>query len=192
MEQQLTELWGRFHGELLHFVMKKVSNQHDAEDILQEIYLKVYQNLERVQDQSKLRSWLYQVTRNAIIDYYRSKKAPAMDVDQIQLMAPEEDPTFNENGVITGCLNDFLFTLPEKDQEIIQLHNQDGLKHKEISEKLDISVSTSKMRLKRAKEKLKTVLVDCCDFDIDAYGNVVSYERKDGTCQSCACGVQED
>ena len=66
---------------LLNFIKTKVSNDHDAEDILQEVFRKIYINLDKVNDDNKLTSWMYQITRNVIIDYYR-KHSPTEDIDK--------------------------------------------------------------------------------------------------------------
>ena len=71
---KLDALFRQFHTRLKLFIITKVSNEDTADDILQDVFLKVHAKIDELKDVSKLESWLYQITRNSIIDYYRTKK----------------------------------------------------------------------------------------------------------------------
>ena len=66
----IKQIWQEYKHQLQRFLRSRVSNAGDAEDLLQEILIKTHQQLHTVQDPEKLRAWLFQVTRNAVIDYY--------------------------------------------------------------------------------------------------------------------------
>ncbi len=73
MEAKAVEVvWQEFHSRLYNFVLKQVSNPTDAEDILQEVFLRINRGLVSLRETSSLKGWVYQISRNAIIDYYRS------------------------------------------------------------------------------------------------------------------------
>ena len=72
MEEFLNQLWLDFHKALLNFIKKNISNPEDAEDILQNVYLKIHTNIHGLKEKEKVSSWLYQVTRNTIIDHFRA------------------------------------------------------------------------------------------------------------------------
>jgi RNA polymerase sigma-70 factor, ECF subfamily len=76
-----------------------------------------------------------------------------------------------------------IITLPEKYQIPVELYDIMGKKHKDIADILNISVSGSKTRVQRAREKLKEMLLDCCDFEFDAMGNIIDYKQK----RECGC-----
>lgn len=68
------ETWERFHAPLFAFIRARVADDATAEDLLQDVFVKIYQQIETLKEAKKRESWVYQITRNTIIDYYRSKK----------------------------------------------------------------------------------------------------------------------
>lgn len=71
-----TAIWKDFNGELLGFIKARVNNPDTSQDILQEVFIKIHQSSSQLSSEDKLASWVYQITRNTIIDYYRAKKLP--------------------------------------------------------------------------------------------------------------------
>ncbi|MGK0467707.1 sigma-70 family RNA polymerase sigma factor [Clostridium sp.] len=71
MDIKLLALWEEFSIPLRKFISKRISNQQNAEDILQEVFLKINSNIEALKDKQKLQSWIYSIARNTIIDFYR-------------------------------------------------------------------------------------------------------------------------
>ena len=67
-------VWDAFHAPLQQFIRRRVSDEATAEDVLQDVFLKIHQHMETLRDVKKLESWIYQITRNAIIDSYRSSR----------------------------------------------------------------------------------------------------------------------
>jgi RNA polymerase sigma-70 factor (ECF subfamily) len=70
-DDEMSFAWNKFRSELLNYIKKKIQNEADAEDILQEVFIKMYVNFEHLEHHGKLRSWLYKITNNAIIDFFR-------------------------------------------------------------------------------------------------------------------------
>ncbi|WP_316365587.1 sigma-70 family RNA polymerase sigma factor [Candidatus Thiodiazotropha sp. CDECU1] len=70
----IEEIWNHYHSNLLAFIQKRVNDKTAAEDILQDIFVRIQSRIDTLENRSKLESWLYQITRNAIIDFYRSRK----------------------------------------------------------------------------------------------------------------------
>src|SRR5579885_747102 len=81
-------IWQEFHDPLRRFILKRVPDEYSAEDILQDVFLKVHTRIETLRDEEKLPSWLYQLTRNAIIDHYRISK-PTSEIPEI-VYEPED------------------------------------------------------------------------------------------------------
>ena len=69
-----TSIWNEFSQELLGFIKARVNNEQNAEDILQEVFIKIHTKIDTIHKHQKIASWVYQITRNAIIDFYRKKK----------------------------------------------------------------------------------------------------------------------
>jgi len=184
MKMSIEEIWGQFNQILLNFIQSKVSNKHDAEDILQNVFIKIYKNIDDLKTETKLESWIFQITRNAIIDYYRTKK-PDYPLDDVEEAIEMPIETENMNQKISLCLNELIEELPRKYQEPLNLYEFKNQKHKEISKELNISISGSKTRVQRARVKLKEMLLKCCDFELDAYGNIIDYQAK------CDCNEEK-
>ncbi len=178
MDTVIQEIWQQFSARLLSYIKTKVSDTHMAEDILQEVFVKLYLNVDSLKDPNHLSPWLYKITRNTIIDYYRKKKESPLNIEAIEKDLPLENNFGNMNNDMIDCLNLMLKELPEKYQEAIVLYDLKAMKHKDISEKLNLTVSGSKTRVERARFKLRALLNTCCSFEVDAYGNVLDIQSK--------------
>ncbi len=185
MDDKVKHIWNEFSSELYKYINSKVKNKYDTEDILQDVFVKIYKNIDKVDELSKLKSWIYKIIKNTIIDYYRKKKDISVDIKKLEKGLEEDNNSDNINEEISKCLEKMIFELPKKYQEVIELYDMKGMKHKEISEKLDVTISCSKMRVQRAKAKLKVILLECCDFEVDIYGNIIDYKQKKTEYKRC-------
>jgi len=171
-------MWETFHQQLLSYIRSQINNQHDAEDILQLVFIKVYEKVDQLKKPEATKSWLYTITRNTIIDYYKKQRDIAVAPETFyDLVSPEIDQD-NMNEEMVVCLERMCFQLPDKYQTVYDLYEKEGLKHQEIADHLDISLSTSKARLSRAKKMFKDLMLKCCDFEVDTYGNIIDYKSK--------------
>jgi RNA polymerase sigma-70 factor (ECF subfamily) len=177
MNEDLKSIWNKFRTELLNYIKTKVSDEYAAEDILQEVFIKIHKNIDQIDNLYNLRAWLYRITNNTIIDFYRKNK-PFLPLDEVGDNIAVEEELIDMNEEIAACLQPFLQNLPDKYRRPLELFEFDGMKHKEISKKLNLSLSGSKSRILRAKKKLKEVLTECCEFEFDSYGNIVDYKEK--------------
>lgn len=179
------QIWNDSRSQLKSFILRRVKNEADAEDILQNVFFKIHQNIEKLDAKEKLYAWIYQITRNAIIDFYRQNSQHLQSFDEsFDLAAPEEfSPVAQEE--ILGCLKPMIRDLPEKYGEALLLTDLQGATQKDLAEKLNISVSGAKSRVQRAREKLKETLLNCCHLEFDRQGRVVEYQQKQEDCRYC-------
>jgi RNA polymerase sigma factor (sigma-70 family) len=70
---QTTEIWSQMHQRLLSYIRGRVDKLHDAEDILQDVFVRIHAKLDEVRDTENVTAWIYQITRNVITDYYRER-----------------------------------------------------------------------------------------------------------------------
>jgi RNA polymerase sigma-70 factor (ECF subfamily) len=187
METTTERVWETFHVPLQQFIRRRVSDEAAAEDLLQDVFLDIHQHIDTLRDVKKLESWIYQVTRNAIIDYYRSRRATttldAPETLQISDELPDED-------IITELfpsVRAMIMSLPAKDRQALILTEYQGLTQKELAERLGISVSGAKSRVQRAREKLKQQLLACCHFELDRRGHVIDYQPRCVCCSTDTC-----
>jgi RNA polymerase sigma-70 factor, ECF subfamily len=181
MISSIESIWKEFHSKLRQFIVMRVSNPDDAEDILQEVFIRIYKNIDSLKDEQKLTSWIFQITRNVIIDYYRSKKdSKEFDDEIISTNIGEEDSIIK----LSVGLNEFIEHLSPIYKEAIQLTEIEGLKQIELAEKLGISLTGAKSRVQRARQQLREMLLDCCNFEFDSAGKMCDFSKKMNCCEN--------
>lgn len=180
------EIWGAFHARLLRFIRSHVADEATAEDILQDVFLKIHTRLDTLADERKLTSWVYQIARNAIIDHARTQRPLAELQEQIAIPDEPDDDLARE--LVPG-LTAMLEALPASDREAILLADLAGISQQELADQLGISLSGAKSRVQRARRRLKDVFVTCCQLEFDRLGRVI--ELRPG-CDSCAQGDAHD
>jgi len=176
------EIWRQFSGRLRDFIAKRVQAPADAEDILQDVFGKIHSSLSQLNNWERLEVWLFQVTRNAIIDHYR-RHAKAQAVDVALLAGTGEDPVAPPAAEELGsCLRSLVDLLPEKYRRALLLAEFEGLTHKEIAERLGISVSGAKSQVQRARARLKEIVLRQCDLEFDHLGRMTECDPKRPGC----------
>ncbi|UWG98055.1 sigma-70 family RNA polymerase sigma factor [Dehalobacter sp. DCM] len=184
------ELWLRYNPKLKNYILKQVPDQYCAEDILQEIGLRIQRNADEIQEITNVDAWLYRITRNLIVDYYRcAKKYTLMEdiADVADLAEPDAAGLENYNKETVECLLKLVAYLPAIDQEAILECDYKGTKQNVLAEKWGISKSGSKSRIQRARKRLTAVMQGCCEVKKDHAGNIIEFNHKDhaGTKFSC-------
>lgn len=178
----IEKIWLEYHNNLLAFIRSRVASDV-AEDILQDVFVKLHTQIDSLKDNTKLESWLYQITRNAVIDYYRSKKPIEKLPDWIgETQSGENENTRQE---LSSCFESMITHLPDKYRVAINLSEIKGITQKEVAKLENISLSGAKSRVQRGRTLLKNMLFDCCQIEVDHNNNLISCEKKDGTCKFC-------
>ena len=177
------KVWREYHSKLHVFIKSRISDNTTTHDILQDVFLKMHTGLASLKDGTKLQSWLYQIARNAVSDYYRSQK-PVVDIPE-WLPYPETDPGDKVAQELSVCLQPMIQLLPENYREAVILSELKGLTLKEVAQVQGISHSGAKSRVQRGRALLKEMLADCCQLEFDHSGRLCAYERKGKGCDAC-------
>jgi RNA polymerase sigma-70 factor (ECF subfamily) len=187
---EIAGIYTEFHQSLLSYIRSKIRSKEDAEDILQNVFIKISGNLNKLSEQEKLRSWIFTITRNSIIDYYRTNAAKQntfLDED-LEDQLPEEDSIDSTKGLNT-CLTGMISSLPDEYKDIIIDSELKGIKQKDLAEKYNMTYPSMRSRVQRGRERLKQMLTNCCDIEADKHGNILSSTSKNNcndSCSSCA------
>ncbi|MHC4295327.1 MAG: RNA polymerase sigma factor SigZ [Planctomycetota bacterium] len=190
-------VWREMHERLLGYITNRVATPHDAEDILQDVFIRIHANLPQLKDTESITAWVYQIARNAITDYHRKRATVARaltklaeDADETREAASDEPDIVREaREEFTGCLEPLLNELPEHYRQAITLTELNGVTQKDAAAQLGLSVSGVKARVRRGRGKFKDVILDCCNVELDRRGGLVDYQRRgNGTCEGCDCG----
>jgi RNA polymerase sigma-70 factor, ECF subfamily len=181
------DLWVTFHAPLQQFIRRRVSDDATAEELLQDVFLDIHQHIDTLRDVKKLESWIYQVTRNTIIDYYRQRRATTtLDAPQA-LHLSEELPDEDVVTELFPSVRAMIMSLPAKYRQALILTEYQGLTQKELAERLGLSLSGAKSRVQRAREKLKQHLLACCHFELDRRGHIIDYQPNCACCSTDVC-----
>lgn len=177
------KIWQEYHARLRAFIKSRLSNDAATDDTLQNVFLKMHAGLPSLKDETKLQSWLYQIARNAIIDYFRSQQ-PTED-HLARIPQPKTDPGEKVTQELSECLRPMIQQLPEHYREAVILSELQGLTQKEVAKVQGTSLSGAKSRVQRGRALLKNMLDDCCRLEFDHRGRLSDYERKGGGCEIC-------
>ena len=174
-------MWQAYRAELLAFVRRRLHDDAAAEDVVQDVLAKGYAERERLRDESRLRPWLYQITRNALIDHYRKAKAAEEVPDDLA-----DDDAVRPADVaqeLAHCLTPLIQRLPAAYREAVVLSELQGVRQKEVAGMLGLSVSGAKSRVQRGRGLLRKMLTACCDINLDARGWPMDHHCRSG----CGC-----
>lgn len=184
--EPISQIWAEFTGQLRGFIARRVRNEQEVEDLLQEVFLKIHAKLPQLRNQDRLHAWIYQITRNAITDYYRrQEKTPEPTGEDFEDLAEEIMPS-EVQAEVASCLQPMMTELPEKYRQALLLTDIQGLTQQQLADQLDLSLSGAKSRVQRAREKLKDVLLGCCHLEFDRLGRVRDYQFKEPGCRFCS------
>ncbi|MBT1686175.1 sigma-70 family RNA polymerase sigma factor [Dawidia soli] len=166
-----------FQQELKGFVYKRVRDKSLTEDIVHDVFIKVQNKIGQLHERDKLTNWIYQITKNAIIDHFRkqSRSLHASDLDW-----ENDAPNFNE--CVTRCLENLMASLPDKYREALQLADVEKMPQLELAKRLGISYSGAKSRVQRARQILKERMDETLIIKLDSYGNVIVCENRSKCC----------
>jgi len=202
MTQNTAVIWAEFHEVLRLFIAKRVADQAEVDDILQDVFLRVHRQLDRVNEPGRVVSWLYQIARNAVVDYYRSperrREIPAGlagDVDQrASAPLPSTDVSGQVGTELAACLRPMLDRLSNDYRDAVTLVELDGLTQRAAAERLGLSLSGMKSRVQRGRQQLKEMLNECCLIQLDRRRGIAAYrvrDRKADPCGGSASGNAE-
>ncbi len=156
----------RHRGMVYRLAYQFAGNHHDAEDIAQDVFLKVYRGLDRFRHDAQLTSWLYRIVMNACIDHRRRHTpagwAPFTDETATRMLnTPEESPGPERQtygGQIGGILDAEIARLPPGQRLVFMMRHHEGLKLAEIAAALGLAEGTVKRQLHAAVHRLRAAL----------------------------------
>jgi RNA polymerase sigma-70 factor (ECF subfamily) len=180
-------VWSEFSGRLRAFVARRLNNPEDADELLQEVFLRIHRSSSTLERADRLPAWLFRITRNALTDHYRSRGARArhdggMPEDATEITIPEDESRGEQE--LANCLAPMLEQLPSPYRETVILTDLDGVSQVEAARRLGLSISGMKSRTQRGRARLRELLLRCCEVDLDRRGGVAGFRARNGGCES--------
>lgn len=171
MQQEIQKIWNELNEDLGRYVCDKVNHQDHCHDILQDVYLKMVSNIEKIKNVDNIKAYLIRISSNTIADHYRSNKTS----EAIQhYEAPVSSCCGQSYQELAGnFLVKAIGQLPEKYRVALTKTELEGLSQKEYADMMGMSFSGAKSRVQRARQKLRDLVKQCCDYQFDKYGNVI-------------------
>ena len=196
VESAVESVWRDLHEPLLRFITRRVPDRASAEDILQEVMLRLHRHADEIRHVDSVSGWIHTISRNAITDYYRSASRREVPVDhpthgdEADAAVDEPEPRLRRME-LTGCLEPLLSRLSPAHREALQLTDLDGLTQAEAGALLGLSTSGMKSRVQRARNQLRDLFTDCCDIHLDTRGGVIDYQPRGGGVCSCSTAASD-
>jgi RNA polymerase sigma-70 factor (ECF subfamily) len=166
-------IWESVSKDLKSFIISRIKSEVEADDILQELYIKMHENINSLKSREKIRPWIYQITRNLIADHFR-ETTRVLNNDEIRSSVM---PVSSPQKFMTQAISDMVTmmdSLPPEYCEALCLTELEGMSQKDYALKLGISYSGAKSRVQRARFMLRDMLMKCCHYQFDKYGTVIS------------------
>lgn len=171
------EIHRRFRPRL-HAYLVRLAGVDEADDLCQEVFLKVERGLAQFRGEARLSTWLYRIASNCFHDRLRSpgfkQQARELSAEADTLQAEEHgsatraaEPASDQQlirGEMNACIREHVDRLPPAYREVLLLSEEAGFKQREIAEILQLSLNNVKIRLHRARASLRQSLEQGCDF----------------------------
>jgi RNA polymerase sigma-70 factor, ECF subfamily len=174
-----------FRPQIERHVRALVRDRADPEELTQDAYARAFSRSDELRDPQAALAWLYRIATNVCLDRLRQRRPPTVLLDTqgsgnegVAGTRGGETPTSEtqtalERSEMSECVQKYLETIPDDYRAVIYLHDVYDLSNPEIAELLDCSVATAKIRLHRARVRLRGILAAACTFEIDERGVMV-------------------
>ncbi len=195
------EIYDQFYNKVRRFVLALVKDEWVADDLIQETFLRIQSNLTTLKDPSKLSSWIFRIAYNLCQDHFRqskkSRKEESIDQEEtgdLKEALAQKGPDIQkelEQRQMGECVQNQVNLLPESLRTVVFLFDIMEFNQQEIADILGITVKNVKVRLHRARKKLKIILEEKCTFEKDERDVLVCLpvgeETAEGKCGSGKC-----
>lgn len=170
VETLFVEIFDSYHQRVFHYLYRIIGNRDSAEDLVQEVFLKIYKHLPRYREKRKLSSWVFKIAHTTLMDYFRKTNVQhGLFVEPDEMFILEAQPDKNsyspEHYLVTKELQEhfekIIMNLPYKLKEVFLLRHEAGLSFKEISKLLHCPVNRLLGRMHLA---IKTIRTDMQEF----------------------------
>jgi RNA polymerase sigma-70 factor (ECF subfamily) len=176
-------IFNQYHDRLKKFVTITVKNEWAVDDIVQEVFVRAHSKIDTLKDHDKIGSWLFRIAYRQCMDHFRKEsRNPQEEIMDFRGMDTFDYSTSEKKLAqhqMSVCVQNQMLLLPENYRTVVWLFDVLGFTLKEIADILELSVENVKIRLHRARKKLKSILNQKCTFEKDER-NVLVCEPKNG------------
>lgn len=178
------QLWTRFREDLNHYLERRLPSGADAEDVLQEVFHRIHQSVDRLGDVEHVEGWLYGIARHAVADFYRTRERSVTHASD--RLEPGREPAIPGDALsgshdvheeVLSWIRPMIDDLPEMYAVPLRMADVDGTSQQQVADALGLSLSGAKSRIQRARAMLGDTLRRCCEVEFGAEGRAVDFRR---------------
>ena len=171
-------IWTHLSSDLRQFIRRRVTDDHVADDLLQETFVRVHRNLASLQEASRLAPWVYQIARNVVHDHHRSAAKSTLALADFEPTSVQDTHESQHGCRGISWLNEMIALLPASYRAAIELAEIEELPQQEVADRLGLSLSGAKSRIQRGRAMLKDIFQGCCTVELDGRGQVMACDPK--------------
>jgi RNA polymerase sigma-70 factor, ECF subfamily len=165
------DVYDQYYQRVKRFILSSVRDEWVADDLTQETFIRVQKHLDTVQDPSKTASWVFRIAYNLCQDHFRRRKRILSNECELNEATGGFQEAIAQKKLeqceMHGCIQKVVGILPGPLRSVVMLADMAELSHREIAEILETTVDNVKVRLHRARKKLKVLLEERCSFEVD-------------------------
>lgn len=176
--EDLTQAFGDLQASLRTYLRRRIADASQADDILQDIFVKALLSKRAGREIDNLTGWLYSAARTTLVDYYRAQSMSMEELDEN--MPEQQSEDLQLHAELASCLQAFIQQLPDKYRDTLMATELQGNSLRHLAEQEGLSMSAIKSRAARGRTMLKDKLLACCNVEIQN-GLVTDYRRHAAT-----------
>ena len=185
-KESFLSLFKEYESKIYNFIYRMTQNEADAEELTQEVFIRVWNGLDGLRSGSSVTPWIYRIASNACFDSFRKNKRTLKE----EILEPDDEFLYDAKipliedeiykSKMAECIRSYIAKLPEDYRAVILLHDIEGFKNSDIADMLGISLDAVKIRLHRARGRLREVLSRECRVLYDRSGEIYCEPKKKG------------
>ncbi len=171
----------QYYPNIFRYIRSRVKDECASSDLAQDVFLRAHKGFDQLLDRERAKAWLFSIAHNVVQDFRKKSKREVAGA-----AAPEEfwtgpapEHSLMDHPCLPDCLRFMIDQLPEHYRELVYLADLRQMPQKDIAELLGRPYPTVKSQVQRARRQLKKSILDCCDVEVDKYGNVLDIRPKD-------------
>ena len=179
-EDPVTQAFRQFQARLLRYIAKRIGDESEAQDVLQEVFLRAMRHVDILKQARTPLAWLYTLTNSAIIDFHRksSRRPQGNEAALAMLVAPEVEPIEG----LARCLMPLIEALPAPYKAALTFTDMEGGRQVDYARQHGLIPATARAHVQRGRRRLRDMVLGCCHLGLDGDDNITTLHPKRPDC----------